>query len=42
MGAASKLWLHHALTALNASVNNSLAYYKGGAVEILLRLVDTR
>lgn len=40
MGAASKVWLCHALTSLNASLNNSLTCYRGEAVAIVLRLVE--
>lgn len=40
MGSASRLWLHHALTSLNNSLENSLTCYQGEALQILLRLVD--
>ena len=40
MGSASRLWLHHALTSLNHSLENSLTCYQGEALQILLRLVD--
>lgn len=35
MGAASKVWCHHALQALSASLNNRLAIYQGDPEEIL-------
>lgn len=38
MGAASHLWLHHALTDLNESLAGQLRFFKGHAKDILLQL----
>lgn len=35
MGGASRWWLHHSLTALNASLGGALAVYRGDARDIL-------
>jgi len=39
MGAASRLWLHHALLSLNQSLNQKLSLYLGNPLTILLDLV---
>ncbi len=39
MGAASRAWLYHSLTALNKSLNNRLQIFSGDAAEILPALV---
>lgn len=38
LGAASRVWLHYSLHALNRSLNNHLCCYKGNALELLLAL----
>ena len=38
IGAASKCWLYHSLTALNKSLGNKLNVYKGDASKIILDL----
>lgn len=38
-GAASRVWLHHSLDALNKSLGGKLAVYKGDALEILKGLI---
>lgn len=38
MGAASRWWLHHSLSALNQSLGNKLNIYQGDAQRILLTL----
>ncbi|MBT3147162.1 cryptochrome/photolyase family protein [Neptunomonas phycophila] len=40
MGSASRWWLHHSLSSLNASLGNKLNFYKGDAHHILLKLVQ--
>ncbi|MDN2660353.1 deoxyribodipyrimidine photo-lyase [Neptunomonas sp. CHC150] len=40
MGSASRWWLHHSLSSLNASLSNKLNFYKGDAHHILLKLVQ--
>ena len=39
MGAASRWWLHHSLTALNKQLDNKLNVYHGSAVEIIQQLI---
>lgn len=39
MGAASKVWLHKSLTALNLSIGNKLNYFNGKAEDIILHLI---
>ncbi|MEI6730573.1 MAG: deoxyribodipyrimidine photo-lyase, partial [Pseudomonadota bacterium] len=39
MGAASRLWLHRSLTALNESLGGKLNFYSGDAVKIIDILV---
>lgn len=39
MGAASKVWLHHSLAALNESLNGSLVIRKGSSLENLQDLI---
>lgn len=39
MGAASKVWLHHSLIALNESLNGSLVLRKGASLEQLQDLI---
>ncbi len=39
LGGASKYWLYHALNSLNKSLNQSLHYYKGETLKILLDLI---
>lgn len=39
-GGATRWWLHHSLTALDASLNNSLIVRKGRAEEILPKLIE--
>lgn len=41
MGGASRVWLHHALTALNTALNGHLLCFKGSASEVLEQLIDT-
>jgi deoxyribodipyrimidine photo-lyase len=41
MGAASRWWLHHSLSALNESLNGFLHVYQGHAKDVLQNLVDT-
>ena len=38
-GAASRVWLHHSLYALNKSLDNNLAVYAGDTLEIIERLI---
>lgn len=38
MGAASRVWLHHSLSALSRSLNGQLRFLKGNAEDILLAL----
>ena len=38
MGAASRVWLHHSLQALNHSLDGKLQYFVGKAEDILLKL----
>ncbi|MBT8110377.1 MAG: DNA photolyase family protein [Gammaproteobacteria bacterium] len=40
MGAASRWWLHHSLEQLNASLRDSLRFFRGDATTILPELVD--
>jgi deoxyribodipyrimidine photo-lyase len=40
MGAASRVWLHHSLLALNASLNNSMIFATGAADDVIPRLVE--
>ncbi len=40
-GAASRVWLHHSLKRLNASLQNRLTFFRGDADKILQRLVST-
>jgi len=40
LGGASKVWLHHSLTALNASLDNQLSVYAGDAKNVLLGLIE--
>ena len=40
MGSASRWWLHHSLSALNASLGGALSVYRGNAVEVLPELVN--
>lgn len=39
MGAASRVWLHHSLAALNKSLNGRLVLFRGNAREIIESLV---
>jgi deoxyribodipyrimidine photo-lyase len=39
MGAASRWWLHHSLTALNVSLQGKLSVYRGQAKEVLSHLL---
>lgn len=39
MGAASKVWLHHSLRALNSSLNGRLSLYKGDPKNIIPDLI---
>lgn len=39
MGAASRCWLHHSLTALNASIEDTLSFYRGDPLEVFKTLV---
>lgn len=39
MGGASRVWLHHSLTALNKSLNGNLAVFTGKADDVLKKLV---
>ena len=39
MGAASRVWLHHSLQALNRSLNGQLRFFHGPAGEVLDQLV---
>ena len=39
MGAASRVWLHHSLAALNESLNGRLVLFRGDAREIIKALV---
>jgi deoxyribodipyrimidine photo-lyase len=40
IGEASKIWLHHSLNSLNASLNGKLNVYAGKTTEIFERLID--
>ena len=40
MGAASRTWLHHSLTALNNALGGHLQFFKGKAEAILIELCD--
>lgn len=40
MGAASRVWLHHALLSLNKSLNNNLHFFRGNPQDILLELIQ--
>jgi deoxyribodipyrimidine photo-lyase len=40
MGSASRVWLHHSLQALNASLDGRLQLFVGNAAEIIPRLVQ--
>ena len=40
MGAASRLWLHHSLNALNISLNQKLALYRGDPTKILPEIIS--
>lgn len=39
-GGASRVWLHHSLEALNASLDGQLSFYRGNALEILLNICE--
>lgn len=39
-GAASKVWLHHALKSLNQSLEGKLHYYEGDSLTIIMDLVQ--
>lgn len=39
-GAASRVWLHHALNDLNKSLNNNLRIFRGKPLEIISRLIQ--
>ncbi len=39
MGAASRVWLHHSLTALDETLGGKLAVFKGRAQDVLARLM---
>ncbi len=39
MGAASRVWLHHALSDLNKSLDDNLHFYHGNAKDIILDIV---
>lgn len=41
MGAASRWWLHHSLTRLNAQLENRLAVLAGDPLEIIPALMNT-
>jgi len=38
-GAASRVWLHHSLNALNDALDRNLSFYSGKAIDILPALV---
>jgi deoxyribodipyrimidine photo-lyase len=40
MGAASRVWLHHALTSLNRTLEGNLSLYKGDAKTIINQLCE--
>ena len=40
MGAASRLWLHHSLSALNQSLDGKLQLFKGKAEDIITALCE--
>ena len=40
-GSASNWWLHHSLSALNKSLNESLSVYRGDPIKILAKLIET-
>ena len=40
MGAASRLWLHHALTDLNQGLDGKLKLFKGAAKDVLIKLCE--
>ena len=40
LGAASRLWLHHALESLDQSLEKHLSLYKGDPLSILVKLCD--
>ncbi|MDA8773707.1 DNA photolyase family protein [Chlamydiia bacterium] len=40
LGAASKWWLHHALSDLNSSLNNKISFYKNNPLDVLKRLIS--
>ena len=40
LGAATKWWLHHALSDLNHNLNNSLSFYKDNPIDVLKRLAE--
>ncbi len=40
LGAASRVWLHHSLTALNHSLGGRLSIYRGKPLDILQRLIQ--
>ena len=41
LGAASKYWLYHALKNLNKELNNSILFYKGDTIKIIVKLLNT-
>jgi deoxyribodipyrimidine photo-lyase len=41
MGAASRVWLHHSLAALNESLGGKLQLFRGDACEIIARLAHS-
>ena len=40
MGETSRVWLHHSLEALNASLHGNLRFFQGDAIEILAELTE--
>ena len=40
MGAASRLWLHHALADLNQGLDGKLKLFKGSAKDVLIKLCE--
>ena len=41
MGAASRVWLQHSLTALNQSLDGKLQFFRGDARKVIAQLVDS-
>lgn len=39
LGEANRVWLHHSLESLNASLNGKLAVFKGSPIEIIKQLI---